>query len=240
MIFNGDADNQDLCTLADAKAKSNDVSFPLWKKAMYANMKSREVWRRIWNAYGGWIEDDHNNSGEPEVLTNLVTTSRNLYAFASAQFISAVEWLDAAGNWWPLTKITLEEIQDRGYAETDFMNTAGLPQYYRPTQNGIRIYPDSDAARSNALKAKIRRDIVAFTSASTTATPGWDSLLHEGLAVGMAHEYAKDEALATAGTLGADWATFLDQVGSHYQKKFLQNFPPDIKHRRDVAGAYVS
>lgn len=240
MQFNGEANDQDLCTLADNKAGSNDISFPLKKKAMYANMKSREVWMRIWKAYGGWVADDYNNSGEPEVSTNLSTSLRNVYAFASAQFITTMEWLDSAGNWNPLKPITLEEISDMGYAETEFMNTPGRPIYYRPVQNGVRIYPDSDAARTNALRAKIGRDISAFVPGDTTKTPGWDSMFHEGLAIGMALEYAKDNTLAVAAALAGDWSTFLDSIGTHWETKYRQHFPPAFRKRKATANQFVS
>ena len=239
MVFNGETNDQDICTLADKKAGSNDVSFPLKEKALYASMKAREVWRVIWGAYGGWNVDDNANTGEPEATVALSTTLRNVYAFATAQAIIAMEWLDSSGNWNPLTPITIEEINARGMAETEFENTPGDPVYYRPVQNGVRIYPDSSAARSDALKAKILRDIVAFTPSDTTKTPGWDANLHEGLAIGMAHEYAKNNTLAVSASLANDWALFLSDVAAHYQRKFRQNFPPKLKKKSDVVGAYV-
>lgn len=235
MVFNGDADDQDLCTLADRLAGgSNDVSFPLKDKAIYANKRSREVWRVIWRVYTGAIIDDQNNSGSPELTVALVTTLRNLYAIAGAQWLHSMEWLDASGHWRPLKPITLETIKRRGQAETEFMNTPGDPIFYRPVQQGVRLYPDSSASRASALKAHFKRDIVAFASTSTTATPGWDSILHEGLAIGMALDYAKANNLPQAGGtlrggyktgLFADWSDFLDQVAGHYKAKHAEFFP---------------
>lgn len=240
MIFNGDADGQDLCTLTDVKAGSNSVSYPLKQKALMANKRSRQVWRVIWKAYGGWIQDDNNNSGQPETTVALTTTLRNLYAFAAAQMIHGMEWLDSGGTWRKLKKITLEKIQERGIAESNFMTTPGDPIYYRPVQNGVRVYPDSSANRASALKAIIKRDIVAYASTSTTATPGWDSILHEGLAIGMALDYALINTLATADSLAQEWADFLADVADHYGAKFKENFPPQIsKGRPDVASEYV-
>lgn len=249
MVFNGDSDDQDICTLADKMVGSNDVSFPLKTKALYANKRSREVWRTIWKAYGGWIQDDQNNSGQPELTVALVTTPRNLYAFAAAQAIYGVEWLDSSGRWRKLKKITVEKIRDKGFAETEFMNTPGDPMYYRPVQNGVRLYPDSSAARASALKAIIKRDIISFASTSTTATPGWDSVLHEGLAIGMALDHAKANNLPAAGGtlrggfktgLFGDWYDYLDEVTAHYQTKFRENFPAAIRKRPNFAGQFVS
>lgn len=239
MVFNGNSDDQDICTLADKLAGSNDTSFPLKEKAAYANMAVRKIFMAIWRAYGGWIADDSNNTGEPEVKAALVTTARNVYAFATAQLIDAMEWLDANGNWNPLKKITLEEIIESGYAETEFMKTAGNPVYYRPVQNGVRIYPDSSAARSDALKARIRRDISPFTSSSTTAFPGFDSIHHESVSIFMALQYAKNNSLDSAAPLLSDWNTAVDEIVQHWKMKFSQNFPKIKKARPNAAGQYI-
>lgn len=240
MVFNGDSNDQDLCSLADELGGSNDVSFPLKKKALYANWAMRKIWAVIWKAYGGWIADDSNNSGAPEAITNLVTTARNLYAFATAQSIYAMEWLDENGQWFPLTKITLEEIKERGIAETEFENTAGRPMYYRPVQNGVRIYPDSDTARNNALKAHISRDISSFTAASTNVSPGFDSACHEAVAIFMAYRYCKKNAPAKAPGLAQDWAEALVEIRDHYAAKFRENFPAPIRPtRQDYVGQFL-
>lgn len=240
MVFNGDTDDQDLCTLADVEAGSNDVSYPLKQKALYANMYARKIWKVIWKCYGGWMVDDNNNSGQPEATVALTTTLRNLYAFATAQSIAGMEWLDANSRWRKLKPITLERIQARGTAESDFMTTPGDPIYYRPVQNGVRIYPDSSAVRSNALKAILKRDVVPFASTSTTATPGWDATLHEGLAIGMALGYASKETLAVAANLKEKWAEFLQEVNDHYSTKFKENFPAKVERRAAIANDYVS
>lgn len=238
MVFNEDSDDQDLCSLADGMIGSNDISFPLKKKARYANLGTRKIFMAIWRAYGGWIEDDTNNSGEPEVKVDLVTTARNLYAFATAQMIGGMEWLDSNGDWNPLKPITIEEIQERGYAETEFMNTPGNPQFYRPVQNGIRIYPDSDSARSNALKARITRDISPFTSASTDVSPGFASMHHEAVGIFMAYQQSKDESLAQANTLGADWLNALNEITNATRMKYKQHFPV-IRKRSNIASQYI-
>lgn len=243
MQFNGEANNQDLCTLADSKAGSNIVSYPLKKKALYANMKAREALRAIWQAYAGWINDGGYGvavPSEPEVILNLSVTLRNLYPVPNAQYIDAVEAKDPAGNWYQLNRITLEDIIATGIAETAYLNSpASTMQFYRPVENGIRIYPDSNVATVNALKIKQRVDITPFTAASTIVTPPWDSNLHEGLAIGMAEEYAKDNTLAVADTLKVDWANFLSDLADHIRIKFAQNSPAKMKKRKNVAGMYL-
>jgi hypothetical protein len=243
MVFNGDANNQDLVSLADAKAGSNVLSFPLKKKALYANLKAREALRTIWQAYAGWINDGGYGVAaptEPEVTLNLSVTARYIYPLPNAQYVDAVEAKDTAGNWYPLNKITLEEIIATGQAETAYLNSAASTmQFYRLVENGIRTYPDSNVATASALKAKQRVDITPFTAASTTATPPWDSNLHDGLAIGMALEHAKDNTLAIKDTLASDWTIFLSELANHTRIKFAQNSPGKFKKRRNQAGAYL-
>jgi len=251
MVFNGDANNQDICTLSDRLAKTDTTDFSLADKALYANMRMKEIFLWIWSVYGGWVADDSNNSGDQSVVANLVTTAKNIYAFAGAQMIDEMEWLDANGNWNPLLPITVEEINAMGYAESEFMKTAGNPQYYRPVQStGIRIYPDSDAARSSALKARIRRDTVAFTAASTTAAPGFDSILHEGLAIGIALTYADINGPdARALKLQKQWdgneevtkqeGGFKKRVKDHYRSKFRQQHPQIKNNRPNFVSQFI-
>ena len=118
------------------------------------------------------------------------------------------------------------------------MNTAGRPEYYRPVQNGVRIYPDSDTAVSNGLKARIRRDITPFTSASTNPSPGFESINHEAVAIFMAYQHAKDETLAVASSLAGDWNNALEEISLHWRQKFRQHFPRMHK-KRDHARAYL-
>lgn len=246
MVFNGDANNDDLCSLADTLVKSNDVSYPLKQKAPAANRGLRMIFAAIWEAYGGWREDDSNNSGDPEVSTDL-TANTSSYAFATAQAIFGMECADAQQYWHNLKPITLEEIRELGYAENEFMTTPGIPEYYRPLQNGVKLYP---APSYNmrlvnegvaGLKAHITRDVVAFTAASTSAAPGYDSAAgHEAVAIFMALQYAKTNTKPQAGALSGDWIEALAQITRHYAKKFREQWPQNLKKARpDYASQFL-
>jgi hypothetical protein len=248
MVFNGDSDDQDICTLADKLVKTDDTDFPLKEKAMYANVGASAVWDKIMMAYGGWMPDDSNNSGQPEYATNLVSGTQ-IYPFATTEYLYGMEFCDSSGNWHPLFPITLEKIRDEFHsAETDFMSANGNPLYYRPVKNGIKLYPAPNFSVSSGLKGFISRDMTAFASTSTTQTPGWDSSLHDGLAIFMALQYAKINSLPVAGGvmrggfktgLLMDWGDFLSTVTQHYKEKFKQHFPK-IRHNTQEIDQYVS
>ena len=249
MQFNGDSDNQDICSLADDMANSNDVSFPLWKKAMYANWACREIFSWIMNAYGGWILDDSKNSGNPE-YTQTLTSGTSVYALATALDLFALEYKDSAGNWAQIKPITLEKINDMGYSESEFMTTSGYPLYYRPVQGGVKLYPAPNITVANGLRAQITRDIVKFLSTSTSEVPGFDSNLHEGVPLFMALQHCKAKSKPIASQYQIDWdgneavtfseGGFKKRVKKHYAAKFRQNFPGGVKHSNRMVDQYVS
>jgi hypothetical protein len=227
MVFNGDANDQDLCSLADMMAKTDDTDFPLKEKSLYANWGLREIFKQIHQVYGGWTPQDSNVSGQDQVATNLLNDGTRFYAFATVSWLKGMEYIDENGNAFPLAPITLEEIRDRGYAESEFMETPGTPQYYRPVKNGVMIYPawyTSKAAVTNGLVAKIgAQDVNAFTPSSTSTSPGYDSLAgHEAVAAFMAMKFAEINTLDSFAGLYNAWLTALGGIKAHYKKKFME------------------
>lgn len=242
MVFNGEANNNDLCTLADDFAKTNDTSFPLAKKARAANIGLRIIFAVIYEVYGGWHMDDSNNTDLPEGTANLVA-SQSFYALPSIASLNGVSFMDSSSTWHKLTPITVEEIKERGYAEEEFMKTAGYPLYYRPVANGFKLYPASDASRSSALGIDVNRDVSTFTATSTSVEPGFDSLFHEALAVFMAMHHTEINHKSTWQNLMKKWDNdavgvsrtfsyppgYIQRIKAHYQTKFRQLFPQNIK-----------
>lgn len=230
MIFNGDSNTMDLCGLADRLAKTDDTDFPLSDKALYANWGLREIFKEIYKVFGGWTFQDSNVSGQDQVATNLLNDGSRFYAFATVGALAGMEYEDNNGNKFKLDPITLEQIRDMGFAEAEFMEQPGAPKYYRPVKNGVMIYPawfTSKAAVTNGLIAKIKsQDISAFTAASTSTSPGYDSLAgHEAVGVFMAMKYAQINTLDSYAGLFNDWLTGLKGVKDHYASKFSEMKP---------------
>lgn len=247
MVFNGDTNGQDICTLTDKIVKTDAIDFPLDEKALYANWGMREIWKLIFAAYGGWVQEDANKTTLPEYTADL--TLLQLYTFPDIQTVHDVSWLDSSGSWHPLKVITVEDITARGYAESEFMKTPGNPTFYRPVSGGFKVYPAADTIRAAAIRVHGAADIVPFTAASTNVAPGFDSMFHESLCLFMALQYAKINSMSVAGGvmrggfktgLLSDWSEASDQITSHYQTKAKQLFPPTVKHRQAFANQYVS
>lgn len=243
MQFNGETNNQDLCSLADALAKSNIRSFPLKKKVLFANMRSREIWSWIFEVYGGWHYDDLNNTTEPEATTYLNASQTQYTLPIDSAHLMGVAYKDTSGSWHALTPITLETIQEQ-CAESEFMSIPGNPQYYRPLANGFKVYPASSFTQAASIKIYISRDISVFTITDTTKTPGFASEYHEAVAVGMALSHTKINTLPEAKDCQEQWdgnenetgkeGGFKLRIKSFYGNRFRQLFPARFRHSDSV------
>lgn len=244
MQYNGEANNQDICSLADLKAKSNPSSFPISKKTLYANEGERIIWSFIMEAYGGWSFDDNNNTDLPEATTVINASETFVPLPIDSAHILGISYKDQSGTWHPLKPITLEQIQDRGRSESEFMNVPGTPEYYRPVANGFKPYPAANFTQAASWGIWITRDISAFAVTDTTKKPGFDSEFHEGLALYMALQHCKINTLPQATSLQTDWDGNEDLTGreggfklrikSYYGNKFRQLFPPRFRQRDSV------
>lgn len=237
--FNSDPNGLDICTLADSMVNSNVVSFPLKEKAVYANFALRQIWGDIFSAYGGWVYDDNNLTDLPIATADLVANQR-FYALpvTNLAHIVSVEFLNQGGTWIPMTPVTLEKINQNGYAESEFMKTAAVPSFYRPVATGLMLYPPANFSQAQSLRIHFTRDISTFLPTDTTKAPGFDPQYHEGVAVFIALKYAQKYSLPVAGGvmrggfktgLVADWQDFEARLKQHYSERFKQMFPPRIR-----------
>lgn len=238
MVFNGDVNGEDLCTLCDDQNGTNDTNYPLARKARNANWGMRMIWTWIFGVYGGWVYDDKNQIDLPEAKTNLVANQIWYALPVEEDSLIALEWMDSYGNWQKLRRITIEEIRNRGYAEADFMNISGNPEFYRPTADGFKLYPASDSSVALGLRSLLMREMVTFTPDTTDIAPGFDSLYHPAVAIFMALQYGRG-TLSTVSKLQKEWdgneastgkeGGYKKTIKEHYKIKFRQNTPPTLQ-----------
>lgn len=250
MIFNGDADDQDICTLADKFVKTDDTDFPLKEKATYANMAVREILSWIISVYGGWIMDDYNNTTNLPSATTDINADQTNYTLPEIIDLMGLSFKNQGSvSWTKLKPITLEQIEDMGYAEPEFMRTSGTPIYYRPIGNVIKLYPAANFTQSGSLQAEFSRDIVPFTSTSTSVSPGFMITFHEAVSIFMALQYASINSLDVETALQKRWdgneevtkieGGYKKRIKNHYQARYREMFPTKIAHRRDVVQEYI-
>lgn len=236
MQYNSHATGQDIVTMADTLAKSNSNSFPLATKTLFANEALRMIWSWIYQVYGGWIYDDSNQTGLPE-LTATLTADQQFYSLPTGSGpLFRVAYKDSAGVWTDLRPLALENIPE---TESEFENvSSSAPIYYRPVANGFKIYPASDTTRASALRIWIKRDGVSFASTDTTAVPGFDQMYHEAVPTYMALQYARVNQLAVKNDLETQWLRYEDRIKKDYSQRFRELFPARFK-TRDIVQEYI-
>lgn len=240
MQYNSNATGQDIVTMSEKKSLSNSVSFPIAEKTLYANEGSKIIWGWIHEAYGGWAFDDSNQTDFPEATTQLTSGQVDYLLPVDADAIKGVSIKNQGAVWYDLEPITLEQIQDQGFSEAQFMNVASTPIYYRLLGNSVKIYPAANYTQAASLKIWENREILLFTTTDTTKTPGWITAFHEALATYMALQYARINGTPQAGGilrggfktgLNAEWSEWEMRIKKYYSRRFAEMFPPRITVR---------
>lgn len=241
MQYNSNATGQDIVTMAEKKSLSNSVSFPIAEKTLYANEGSKIIWGWIHAAYGGWAFDDSNQTDFPEATTQLTSGQVDYLLPVDNDLIKGVSIKNQGNVWYDLEPITLEEIQDMGFSEAQFMNVASTPTYYRLIGNSVKIYPAANYTQSASLKIWEDREILLFTTTDTTKYPGWIAAFHEALATYMALQYAGNNTTPQLIKLQREWdgneastgkeGGYKKAIKSYYSRRFAEMFPPRITVR---------
>jgi hypothetical protein len=150
--------------------------------------------RRIWDTVAGWQYDDSNQTTLPIAYTTMVHNQQDYELPSTAQRVQRVEIKDSAGNWELLKQIDIHDI--RSMAMPEYLETAGMPQKYDLVGRSIMLYPTVSSAYAtlaSGLAVYVDREPTLFTSASTTASPGFASPFHRILSLGAAIDYTKDK-----------------------------------------------
>ena len=184
-----------------------------------ANNAVSRIWAAIFQAYGGWIYDDSNQSDLPQAYTNIVAGQRRYALPSYALSIQRVEVTDAGGLVRRIDPLPLERVAV-GLAE--FLNSNGPPQYYRAADGELEIFPASAVNVTDGMELFFDRDSVAFVSTDTTKTPGFASPFHYLVGVGASMEYlkAKQPKGGTLAELKEDWRTGLLELVAYYNKRW--------------------
>lgn len=234
LVFNGDADEQDIVHLMNDLVGTDENVYPLKAKARDCNTVSRQIWAWIHEAYGGWEYDDSNNTTDfPAARTSLVASQQDYGIPSDGLTLRGVEVKNAGGTWFPLIPTTEEQIRDR-MAEAQFMSTPSMPTFYVPLANSIKLYPAPNYSQAASLRVTYDRGVTAFASTDTTKAPGFASQFHEAVPYGGALQFAKYKTLPQAGGIlrnGArtgllgDFYDYEQRIKQFYRSRYQQMFP---------------
>ena len=192
MEFSNSVNKQGLVDDVNFLCGTNTTTYPLADMVRNVNQHYHDVTRLIWESSDSWQYDDSNKTDLPRILTTLVNGQQDYSVPSTAQRIHRIEVKDAAGNWVRLTQL---DYKDVGVALPEYMETNGLPVQYDLNGNSIYLYPSpatSYVTMASGMAVYVDRDVTLFTTASTTATPGFASQFHRILSLGAALDFEKD------------------------------------------------
>lgn len=201
--------------------KTNSTTYTTADITVSANSALERITHLIREAEGRWQWDDSNNTDFPFATTDLVTTlgsEQQDYGLGSTHYrIERVEIKDADGNWHKLQSLDTSDVYDQSL--TDFLKTAGLPQYYDKVGNSILLYPkplDTAVTATAGLKVFYQRGPSYFTTSDTTKTPGFNTLFHRLIPFWCAYDLMFLNKVDVANTLRAEISQMEQNLQDYY------------------------
>jgi hypothetical protein len=191
----------------------------------YINQRYHQVVTMILDSQDDWDFDDSNNTDYAIATTPLVTSQRD-YTFPTSLKILKIKRVDVTYNGSTYYKCEPFDSSMTGIGLGNDTNTDGefskTEPFYDIKTNSIWLYPLSSAADVTAgakLRIEFYRDIVEFTTASTTAIPGFDTPFHQMLSIGASLDYAIIRNLDAKNDLAALWIDLEKRLRMYYGKK---------------------
>lgn len=143
---------------------------------------------------GRWQYGDTNYTTHPIGTTNLVDGQQDYQLSVSHLKILAVEILDDGGNWHTVTPIDMQDLRRKGFAQVEFMEESGFPQYYDLLGDSIFLYPKPETSYvtlTGGLKVYFQREPSYFTTDDDTKEPGIPRTFHDLPILYACAKYAK-------------------------------------------------
>lgn len=237
MVYNGDSDKQDICSVADDFANTSVLTYPLQEKTRSGNRYLRMFWAIIFDVYGGWQYDDSNNTNFPIVTGSLTANQSDISLPTGALTVRGVDIIPTGSTvYQKLVELTEEMIRDNGISEASLFTATGIPMYYRPIGSSVKLYPTPNATMT--VRMTYDRGSVAFISTDTTKQPGFASEFHEAIALGMAYDYAVRNALPSVSLLAQELDKAKKTIEKYYLKRYQEMYPP-IMRQSDETRIYI-
>lgn len=192
MEFSNTANSQGLIEDVDFLCGSNSSSYPTVHKTRNINQAYQDVTRLIWEVSDDWQYDDSNATDIPLAYGTLVHSQQNYEFPTDAQKVRRIEIKDVNGEW---VKLSPMDYRDVDVALPEFQSDAGLPMFYDMIGRSIFLYPTPSSAYctlASGMAVYVDRNVTLFTTASTTASPGFAPQFHRILSLQAALDFEKD------------------------------------------------
>lgn len=170
-------------------ASTDDVSFPVWKKAQYANAQLLKLYQIIARVYGGWQYDDANYTDFP-VATTAISPSQPDYRLENHNLTIKSAWIKApdATGYQKLRPMTEEQLNMRLQFNLDA--APSVPTAYYIKGDAIFLYPAPNYADPAGLLIEEDRIPFMISNPSDPSTKiSLPNFFYEIIAKGIAVQY---------------------------------------------------
>jgi len=193
MEFSNSSNSLGIVEDVDFLCGTDSVSYPLNQKVRNINNHYQDVARLIWEVADGWKYDDSNASDLPKATVTLVHGTQDYAIPTTALKIDRIEVKNDTGTY---TKMKPFDASELSTSITEYQSGDGFPTHYDLRGNFISLYPAPASASvtlASGMDVYLSRTPTLFTSASTTATPGFASPFHRVLSYSTAIDFEQDK-----------------------------------------------
>jgi len=172
--------------------------------ASYSSYALADITRNINNAYqevatdimkaaGSWQYDDNNATSAPITYITMGNASASYNIPATIFRIQGVEVKDSGGTW---TKLAQIDYNDVTMPLDEYFSGSGTPTHYDLLGNTIKLYPtpvSGSVTLASGVAVMTDKNVTLFTTASTSATPGFAAPFHKILSYSAAIDFVQDK-----------------------------------------------
>lgn len=196
---------------------ADDLQYPSEEIATSVNKALDRVVSLIRKSEGRWEWDDANFTDFPIATASLVADQQDYQLDPTFYKFERIEILDESGVGWHLLKpIDKADLYDQSI--TDFLKTAGAPQYYDKIGQSIFLYPKPSYSLASAMKVFYERGPSYFEDdgSDTTKSPGINTLFHNLLPMWAAYDFALIKGSSIADRLRNEIAIMESELADFY------------------------
>lgn len=244
MQLNGETNNQDIISditfLLGADLASQ---FKINDRIRSINQWQNVVWTWIFEAYGGWLFMDNNQSDTSTGIPyadQTITSGTALYGLpATALSVISVQLLPSSGSKYrTLRPMTYDQLREMG-GDGAFASS-GVPEAYILQGDILRLLPSPNFTLSAGLRVTFDAAMTGFGVTDTGVTPGFASVFHRILSIGPSYDYSlmrgKKEKIAYLSALVGDYER---RIKSFYSQRYKARFPARLLPGEDLAAEFA-
>ncbi len=218
----------DFLLFGDSSTLNTDYS--LIDRTRNINIAWDEVVADLYKADPNYKWDDTSNSDFPFATTDLTANQDHYTLLDSAVVIHRVRMKDQDDNWITLTPRLRSELTD-----TD-LNATGTPDKYYKLGGAVFPLPLPSYGVTSGVELEFQRGGNHFTTADTSASPGFNSQFHQILSISASLRYAMSNGMEQkVSNLSGMKETVRRAMVEHYQLRSPDEKPKFRLKQKNVS-----